>query len=610
MAAALRVLGGVAAVMLAAAVTSEGRPTAVAKREVSVSLSTGDVTLPAGTQFEILEDSGAAEVLLAHPLGEVRVPRSELRIDAVRGEEPGATTTAIRPGEFLFPSPETQPGRTTGGDAVATWDKVTYLPVTIAGIGDRVSRMGDGSTGVVVFAPHHARNIKILLRAEVQLLREVTGGETSLFVFSYPDFLGHQLLPRVLRSYLRGRHEARADLRGLASSLVAQIREQTGLEQLLLVGNSFGASMLLADYADLARDERNSFLLISPMEACLPPTEKIGPLVRTTLLANEATDPFTQGGETRGWLAANKDRRVLSALEQARDRSDPMVPPLDTGHLVLGDQIDSRLLFRLVAWRLGMTGLEELEQPLAQPSFEFKGRKVILESIGWAPRTIVLFDPRAPLQRKLHRAQIPHELGSYHHQAATIVSWGFAEGSSSSGPVPGLAGELVRELRQSGRQGPIVLHGVAAWAAQLLTEYDELSKLPGVSLVLLAPPEEAMGPPPWPELDPAFAWLLANDRSDPTVRSDEFRAWVAANRHPLTDSANRGVWYYDLVNRVPTLPAANAEALAGRSASPHHDGSLVERLWFTIFGRTALPAVDLLIERETRAKTVQVVTDP
>ena len=157
------------------------------------------------------------------------------------------------------------------------------------------------------------------------------------------------------------------------------------------------------------------------------------------------------------------------------------------------------------------------------------------------------------------------------------MSWGFADRLAPRGPVKGLAKELVREMRRRGVHGPLVLHGVAEWAAQLLAEYDELSKLPGVSMILLAPPEKAMGPPPWPELDPAFAWLMANDRGDPTVRSDEFRAWVAANRHPLTDVVNRSYWYWESENRVPMLPAANAEAFAGRLRAPRYDGSLVDR---------------------------------
>ena len=255
-------------------------------------------------------------------------------------------------GSIPFPQSGNQAGPTGRGEAVATWDKVTYLPVTIAGIGDRSAGWATAARGWSSSRGSGA-GCKIRLRADVQLLREATGGETSLFVFSYPDFMRKTLMPTLLRSYLRGRHEARADLRGLASSLVAQIREQTGIEDLLLVGNSIGASMLLADYAELARDERNSFLLISPMEACLPPLEQIGPLVRTTLLANEATDPFTRGSAMRRWLAENKDARVLSALEKARDQGDHAATPLDTGHLLIGDQIDGRLL---PAWWRGVRG--------------------------------------------------------------------------------------------------------------------------------------------------------------------------------------------------------------------------------------------------------------
>jgi len=602
MVAALSGALGAVAMMLTAAVAYEGRPTAVAKRDVGILLPTGQVTLPPGTSFEVLDEDGTGHLLLSHPLGEVRVSRN----DVEKMETPGVGARfsggkAIRPGDFLFPSPETEPGRTGDGHAVAvaTWDKVTYLTVTIGGIRDRVSRMGDGRKGVVVFAGGNARDVKIRLRADVQLLRQATGGEASLFVFSYPEFL-HGKIGGVLPPYLRGRHQARVDVRGLASHLVEQIREQTGLEDLLLVGNSIGASMLLADYAALSRDERNSFLLISPMEVCLPPLEQIGPLVRTTLLANEMTDPFTQGAAVRRWLAANKDQRVMSAMEAARDRGDPAATPLDTGHLVIGDQIDSRLLVRLVAWRLGLTEFDALEVPLVWPSFEFEGRKVILESIGSAPRTFVMFDPRFPSTRSVHRIYMPHQLGSS-HQDATIVSWDFAGGQGASGPLRGLAGELVHDLRRRQVRGPIVLYGIGEWAAQLLAEYGELSKLPGVSMLLIAPPEDAMGPPPWPQLDPALAWLVANDRHDPSVRSDEFRAWVAEHKHPITDIVNRVLFQWERSNLLPVTPAANAEALAGRSLSPLHGGSLVNRLVNTIFRHPGPAAIDLLLDREAQA---------
>ena len=64
------------------------------------------------------------------------------------------------------------------------------------------------------------------------------------------------------------------------------------------------------------------------MELFLPGESAPGAPVRTTLLANEASDPFVRSAAWRRWIAAHKDRPVMEALEASRDRGDPLAVPL------------------------------------------------------------------------------------------------------------------------------------------------------------------------------------------------------------------------------------------------------------------------------------------
>jgi hypothetical protein len=83
----------------------------------------------------------------------------------------------------------------------------------------------------------------------------------------------------------------RIDFSGQASSVVQQIRSATGLTEICLVGNSFGAGLILWDFATLASDTHVRFVLISPSELFMPFTPPAAiPLPRTVLVADALND--------------------------------------------------------------------------------------------------------------------------------------------------------------------------------------------------------------------------------------------------------------------------------------------------------------------------------
>lgn len=532
---------------LSCGVAAEGEGAkAVAREPVTMPLKSGSIVLPAGTEFEVLE-SGPERVRLRHRIGEVSVPRAQVEMKGAMGAKAaaaapagaGAVTAPSDPADFAVPKPEARPGSVGEGKKPATWEVPRRFDVSIAGYTEPVTRIGDGRRGVVFFSHPDTNWAQHMLRANTEHFRAATGGEASLFIFEYPEIIVRRLVGKMLALYLEGDETARIDATGLAARVVEQIREITGMEELLLVGHSMGAGLLLADYAELARDERNSFLLISPMELFLPEESTPGAPVRTTLLANEDSDPFVQSAAWRRWIAAHKNRPVMEALEVSRDRDDPLAVPLSSGHLTVGDQIDAALLARLVRYCLGAGGLEELRAPRRPTSFEFEGRKVLLEINGTAPSKVVMFDPEAPSQR-LHYRPVPTSAvwWSGGVPETSLVAWDFADPDERGAFVPGVAPEIVRVLRREGA-GKIVLYGIGDGASLLLHDYAELAKMPGVTMILLSPREKLMPAEPWPAVDPSFAILATMENSDPEVRSNEFRSWLAANKHPYNEALDQ-----------------------------------------------------------------------
>jgi len=523
------------------AAAEDARAKAVAREPVTMPLASGSVVLPAGTEFEVVE-SGSERVRLRHRIGEVSVSRAQVEIMATTKTAPAAAAAAEPsppPADPVLPAPAARPGSVGEGKKPATWEVPRSFDVSIAGYSEPVTRIGDGPRGVVFFSHPDSNWARNMLRTNKDHFRAATGGGTSLFIFEYPEIIVRRLVGKMLTLYLDGDETARIDASGLAARLVEQIREITGIEELLLVGHSMGAGLLLADYEEMSRDERNSFLLISPMELFLPADKTPGAPVRTILLANEESDPFVRSPAWRRWIATHKDRPVIEALEASRDREDPLAVPFSSGHLTVGDQIDGALLARLVRHSLGLSGVEELRVPRRLTSLEVDGRKVMLEMNGTGPSKVVMFDPEAPSQR-LHYRPVS-TTGRWWTDApweTSLVAWDFTKPGKQGAFVPGLAPEIARVLRREGA-GKIVFYGIGDGASLLMHDYAELAKIPGVTMILLSPRERLMPPGPWPALDPNFAILATKEKFDPEVRSEEFRAWLTANKHPFNEALDQ-----------------------------------------------------------------------
>jgi pimeloyl-ACP methyl ester carboxylesterase len=122
----------------------------------------------------------------------------------------------------------------------------------------------------------------------------------------------------------------RLDLAGQASAVVNQVRASTGLTDICVVGNSFGAGVILWDFATLANDPNLRCVLISPSELFMPFDEDLppaNPLPGTVLVADALNDVFFLPGPV--WV-------------YVRDRTNGPLPAgyrpgFDNPHLIIGE---------------------------------------------------------------------------------------------------------------------------------------------------------------------------------------------------------------------------------------------------------------------------------
>ena len=124
---------------------------------------------------------------------------------------------------------------------------------------------------------------------------------------------------------------------GIATSVVSQIRQATGLEDFCVVGNSLGAGVVLSDYATLSSDPAYSkvrFVLVSPTEAFMPETLS-GKLVRTVLVSDPSNDFY---------LARQQDISFVSS-----NINGPLPPGyLNPGHIIIGSNAPLAYVFSLI----------------------------------------------------------------------------------------------------------------------------------------------------------------------------------------------------------------------------------------------------------------------
>jgi hypothetical protein len=225
------------------------------------------------------------------------------------------------------------------------------LEITLRGTNVPVTRMGTGPVGVVFFGTSASAQMTKDLLAAQDSFNALLPDKCSLFLWAYPQSPPFDQVQPSIAAYLQGdTKKLRPDFSGIASEVLAQLREKTGLEKWLLVGNSLGAGVLLWDHEKLAADPATSFLLISPTETFMPPPGKLPAPQRTILLAAKSKnsseigeDPFLRGPEVRKWTAAHLDSELVEKL-----------PGFERGHKLIGGEITHDLLSRLIQIQLGL----------------------------------------------------------------------------------------------------------------------------------------------------------------------------------------------------------------------------------------------------------------
>lgn len=184
---------------------------------------------------------------------------------------------------------------------------------------------GEGPDGKFDSMP---KEIEGQLQAYTTLLDE----GYSLVVWDYPR------TPRLAREV--GEMNKKPDLAGIAATVVEGIRKETGASEMLLVGNSMGAGVVLWDLDKIASIDGVRTLLISPTEFFMPSIDHLGDRMSNTTLIAIEPDPFLRSPEIMAWAAkhASPPGGILEA-DQGKY----------IGHLIIGmDRLTHQEVLRLI----------------------------------------------------------------------------------------------------------------------------------------------------------------------------------------------------------------------------------------------------------------------
>ena len=196
-----------------------------------------------------------------------------------------------------------------------------------------VARWGTGPKGAIFFS--HTGSVASDFRSNTALVERLVSGRYSVFVWDYPADIQSAAI-NTIGPWMAGMLpiEQRPLFPGMASSILAQLREATGLENFLLVGNSFGAGVVLSDYQDLLPDPRCQMLLISPTEPFIPPN--LPPLLEKSFMVSDAfNDTWLRRQEDKDFCARNTNLAFPAGTPQP-------------GHIVVGDANSIEYAFTLM----------------------------------------------------------------------------------------------------------------------------------------------------------------------------------------------------------------------------------------------------------------------
>lgn len=252
----------------------------------------------------------------------------------------------------------------------------TTLNVTVCGAPVQVSRLGNGPIGVLFFGHSGSGVMMEDLMSNTAAFAGLLPAKTSFFLWEYPEAGPFLEVSQAINDYKDGdKNQLRPDFKGVAKEVLDQVRQQTGLKEFLLVGNSLGAGVILWDYPVLSDDPTNQFLLISPTECFMPLKRRT--LQRSMLLSALGStsvksgdgylDPFVRGEETVNWVRSNLDvdtveKIIAGTIDQGHDnwKTNRTAPrkrrhgSFVNGHETIGGSLPYSILSKIIQVKLGL----------------------------------------------------------------------------------------------------------------------------------------------------------------------------------------------------------------------------------------------------------------
>jgi hypothetical protein len=250
--------------------------------------------------------------------------------------------------------------------------------IYVAGAKAEVTRMGDGPVGVIFFGNSDSQGMKDAILRAPRWFSDLVPDKCSFFLWAYPESPPFDEVQPAISAYMQGdKEKMRPQFKGIASEVLGQIRDKTGLKEWLVVGNSLGAGIILWDYKALEADPNTAFLLVSPTETFMPPVSGLGKLERSMVLAAKGwkndgeqmrTDRFLTGEEAWDWVASNLDTQAVDKITESRANEPEEVisqpgedkkilvknTDFSLGHKIIGQHINNELLCKIIKVKLGM----------------------------------------------------------------------------------------------------------------------------------------------------------------------------------------------------------------------------------------------------------------
>ena len=209
----------------------------------------------------------------------------------------------------------------------------TTLQIKVVSKVAKVDRWGTGDKALVFFGHSGAMNESVV--AGINSYAPIFNAGYSLFLLTYPNAKPFTETQKTLQSWMKG-DDAKVNFAGVATEVLDGIRAQTSIKEYLLVGDSLGAGILLADYAKLSVGGNVRFVLISPTEPFSPEARNLPPLKNSLLLANSKGDDFVRSPSFAKWIEGQRAGETVTG----------QIPP---GHLILGENLTHDLLARILA---------------------------------------------------------------------------------------------------------------------------------------------------------------------------------------------------------------------------------------------------------------------